>query len=233
MHLQECTLWCAVRLAVPVCRQAAHRDVQERRQGEWNNPCRLVIGRSVTFHRHAPDDLLVGRVNIEPVLIVVAVRLRNRAEDTVSLAAGDDPYIIVLVLFEAASAVLFDGRAGCGRLGVRGEVPVPGAGRIGSQEYIVAVGAVDDIPVELDVFGTGKLRGNALGPGRDEDDVGPGAVGGDIPAGIHLDRADLRLIDMLVIQVRDLDAVVVAGYIAADIVGSVGPYTSNLVVICS
>jgi hypothetical protein len=51
-------------------------------------------------------------IDVELVLIVFLAGFRHCAELTVAVTSGDDPHIVVLILFKLAASVLFNSSGG-------------------------------------------------------------------------------------------------------------------------
>lgn len=176
--------------------------------------------------------ILLPVIVIEINLIVALIRLRNRAEDAVSLTPGVDLYIVVRVRLEGTASVFLDSCGSGSRLCVSGKVPVPCSGRVGGQPHIVTVGTVDDVPAQLLGHTAAFSAGYIFGERCNEHDVGPGTVLCDLPVAVYFERADLCVVHMLVVQIFDSDSVVLTLDVTADIVASVGPGTSQLIIVC-
>ena len=178
--------------------------------------------------------LPVSGVNVELVLIVALIGLRYCAEYSETFAPCDYSHIIVLILFELAASETLDSAGSSSGLCRCGKVPVPFSVRVGGHENIISAGSVNDVPVEFNIraLGTGQLGRHILGPGCNDDRVGPGAVGA-LSTAADLDRTYIGDIDMLVVQVVDPDTVVRGVDITADIVGAVSPDASDLISSCA
>ena len=111
--------------------------------------------------------------------IGIICRHGHSAEDSVSFAPCYYADIIAYILFQLCSAT-FDNRCtGCGCLFRSGLVPVPGSVRIRSEEYIVAVAAVNDVPADVHLkvgSRTGIFSSKLCRRGCDVFHVGPYAV---------------------------------------------------------
>lgn len=175
--------------------------------------------------------LPINSVNAEPVLPVALIGFRNCAEYSETFAPCDYSDIVVLVLFQLAASETLDSAGSSSGLCRCGKVPVPFSVRVGGHENIISAGSVDDVPVEFNIraLGAGQLGRHILGPGCNDDRVGPGACIYNLPITVELDCTDIGDIDMLVVQIVDPDTVVPRTYKTADIVGAVRPGASDLI----
>ena len=175
--------------------------------------------------------LPVSGVNVELVLIVALIGLRYCAEYSETFAPCDYSHIIVLILFELAASETLDSAGSSSGLCRCGKVPVPFSVRVGGHENIISAGSVNGVPVEFNIraLGTGQLGGHILGPGCNDDRVGPGAVAGDLSSAVGLNRTYIGNIDVLVVQVVDPDTVVTGADVTAHIMRAVSPDTFDLI----
>lgn len=160
---------------------------------------------------------------------------RHGAENTVSLAPCDDARIVVLILFEIAAPVFFDGgRSGCRDDGC-GQAPVPLWGGGSGQKNVVSIGTVDDVPAEIDARSAVPLGSDGLWPGCDKDEVGPGTGTHYFITGIEFACAHLEEVHVLAVEIVDPDGIEVMVYItafAAGVMCAVGPDTFYFIAVC-
>ena len=109
-------------------------------------------------------------IDVELVLIVFLAGFRHCAELTVAVTSGDDPHIVVLILFKLAASVLFNSSGGRGSFCAGRLIVAPCAGRIGGKEYIIAATAIDSFPGEFYIGSrtAGQLALYTLRPGSNK-----------------------------------------------------------------
>lgn len=140
-------------------------------------------------------------VNIaETSLIIGPGWLRDRTEYAVSLTSCYDTDVVVRIHLKITSPVLFDSSGGSSCLGVGGKVPIPLAVGIGGKEDVIAIGAVDNVPLHFFSESFSSASVYIFGPGGYEYNVGPGTITCNISFVICRERTDLKIINMLIVK---------------------------------